>query len=110
MWQIYQKCKTFSQRPSSLLQISDAWASYQFDGAVNLVGIIIENALQEQHNVGTKRQPEWRAKYTLSQLLDEKFRLPAPKTEKDRTRESMSTLRAIGNRGGRGVKVLKGGE
>jgi hypothetical protein len=36
------------------------------------VGVVLENASQEREKVGD----EWQAKYTLSQLLEPKFRLP----------------------------------
>lgn len=70
--------KTFAQRPSQLVRIADPWAALQFDNAVALVGITLENASQEQQNVGSEKQPKWQAKYSMAQLLDDTFRLPAP--------------------------------
>lgn len=52
--------------------------AYQFDNAVTLFGLTIENALQERQNVGTQKEPKWEPKYTLKELLDNDFRLPRP--------------------------------
>jgi hypothetical protein len=54
-----------------LVRIVDEWAALQFDNAVTLVGLAIENAAQELHDVGGKMQ----RKYTMAQLLDQGFRL-----------------------------------
>jgi len=58
--------------------IEDRWTAYQFDAAVTMLGVTIENALQEQQNVGSDKQPKYEAKYTLAQLLADDFRLPGP--------------------------------
>jgi len=78
MWTLYQKAKLFSRLPSELLRIGDEWIAYQFDNAVALLGTVIENESQRQHNVGSEREPKWETKYSLAQLLDDDFRLPAP--------------------------------
>lgn len=59
------------------MRIKDRWAALQFDNAVTLVGMVIENASQEQHNVGSKKEPKYELKYTMHQLLSDGFRLPA---------------------------------
>lgn len=41
------------------------------------VGLTIEGALNETEKVGTEERPEWKQKYTLAELLDPDFRLPA---------------------------------
>lgn len=69
--------ETFS-RPSALLCISDPLAAYQFDAAVVMFGVIVENALQVEHNEGTQKEPRMVKTYTLPQLLDPTFRLPRP--------------------------------
>ena len=48
------------------------------DNAVTMLGITIENALQEQQNTGTDKAPKHEQRYSLSQLLADNFRLPAP--------------------------------
>lgn len=53
--------------------IADAWAALQFDNAVVYFGTVIENAAQEQVNVGDDKHPKWRRKYTLAQLLTPGF-------------------------------------
>jgi len=65
------------------------------------VGVVLENASQEQHNVGTEKQPKWEPKYTMAQLLDPAFRLPAPEKPK-----KTSGIEALMNT--KGVKVWKG--
>lgn len=71
-------CKTWGGRPSQWLQappLRNDLAAYQFDGAVMYVGLTIENALQEREEYGPINARQWRAKYTLKQLLDPEFRL-----------------------------------
>lgn len=58
--------------------LQNDWAAYQFDHAVLFTGLTIENALHEREQVGSGKHVEYRPKYTLSQLLDPTFRLPAP--------------------------------
>lgn len=78
MWKLYNKATTYSRPPSELLRMEDEWMAYQLDNAVTLFGSTIENALQERQNVGTKKAPKWEPKYSLTQLLDNDFRLPLP--------------------------------
>lgn len=66
------------KQPSKLVDyIKDKWAAYQFDNAVIWVGIVLENAVQEMVKLGSKDAPRWEPKYTMKQLLDDKFRLPS---------------------------------
>lgn len=74
MWSLYSTASKFGQRPSSLIpEITDTWAALQFDNAVGLVGMVLDNARQEMHKVGD----EWKQKYTMKQLLDPTFALGA---------------------------------
>ena len=60
----------------------------------------MENASQEQHNVGSEKQPKYEPRYRMAELLAEDFRLPAPVVEK--------RLQGIqGLMGMPGVKVYK---
>lgn len=102
MWTLYNKATTYSRLPSELLRLGDEWMAYQFDNAVTLFGVTVENALQERQNVGTKKEPQWEPKYTLAQLLDDGFRLPAP--ERPAKQEGVKGLMAM-----KGVKVWKAG-
>ena len=76
MWQLYLTATKTATRPSELIGVADAWAAYQFDNAVVMVGLAIENASQEMQKMGSDDKPEWRPKYTMKQLLDPDFRLP----------------------------------
>jgi len=75
MWDLWRIAQATRSRPSDIVGIAESWAAYQFDNAVVSLGIIIENALQEQKNVGTKDKPVYENKYTITQLLDEDFRI-----------------------------------
>lgn len=55
------------------MTIQDRWAALQFDQAVIFFGTVIENAVQEQINVGGESNPKWVNKYELSQLLTKGF-------------------------------------
>lgn len=105
MWTLYQKAKTFSRLPSELLRVRDEWAGYCFDNAVNFFGVTIENALQERENRGTQKEPDWQPKYTLTQLLADDFRLPAPmRAEKADGLKSLMNLPGV-----KTVRVQKAG-
>lgn len=79
MWQLWQTAKEIHSRPSDLVCIEDRLAAYLFDSAVTTFGRVIENAAQEEINVGSPTQPKWERKYTLMQLLSHDFRLPYDK-------------------------------
>lgn len=57
--------------------LTDPWVALQFDQAVVMVGSVLDAAAQETYNAGSKTDPQWQPRYSLSQLLDPNFRLPA---------------------------------
>lgn len=91
MWTLYATAKATATRPSKLIGIGDRWAALQFDNAVSLVGTVIENASQEMKKTGPDKKPEWKAKYTMNQLLDPDFRLPRENTYSS----NLSLLRGV---------------
>jgi hypothetical protein len=70
------------------------------------VGNAIENALAETVKSG---KDDYVPKYTLGELLDQSFRLPAPprKTALDRKVDAVMALKAMA-KSTTGVKVFKG--
>lgn len=107
MWSLYVTATATGQRPSSLVQIRDAWAAYQLDAAVVMVGRVIERAAQEQHNVGGARTPKWVNKYSMEQLLDPAFRLPRPPSAQERGRAGLAALTALAGKPRSGVKMFR---
>ena len=77
MWSLWQKAKTYNQLPSNIFGEEDGFAAWMLDEAVTWFGITIENALQERVKVGNEHRP----KYTLTRLLTQGFKLPAPQRE-----------------------------
>lgn len=61
--------------------IEDEYAAYCLDGAVSLMGVMIENALQEMDEVGPEEHRRRVPRYTLRQLLDPEFTLPRQDNE-----------------------------
>ncbi len=102
MWTLYNKAKSYSRLPSEILRLGDEWMAYQFDNAATLFGSTVENALMERQNTGTEKRPKWEAKYSLAQLLDDDFRLPAP-PRAEKPKSGIEALKALV-----GVKVWKG--
>lgn len=88
--------------------MSERWAAYQFDTAVTTVGRVIENALAEREDVGSKEKPDWQPKYTLPQILEDDFRLEVEKepTERDKQMAGWNALKAWAGKSSR-VKVIK---
>lgn len=72
---MYQTSKATFSRPSDLLCIEDRWAALQLDNAVTYFGTIIENAAQEQVNVGGESSPKYASKYRMRDLLTAGFKL-----------------------------------
>lgn len=111
---MYLTAKTTSQRPSTLLLIDDGWAAYQIDSAVVRFGVTIENLSHEREERGMGQQTRWVEKYTLPQLLDPDFRVPAPEPyvpvaeqqgAPDHATQRRNIQRLIGLRG---VRVFRG--
>lgn len=73
MWSLYLTAKGTCSRPSDLVGVRERWAAYQFDSAVTYLGVTIENAAQQQVNVGGQSNPNWQSKYSLRQLLTPGF-------------------------------------
>ena len=88
--------------------MSERWAAYQFDTAVTTVGRVIENALAERVNVGSNEKPDWQPKYTLTQILEDDFRLEVekPVTERDKQMAGWNALKAWASKSSR-VKVIR---
>lgn len=110
MWGLYLKCKTLSQLPSEVMRVPplrNDWAAYQFDNAVLFAGLTIENALAEREKIGDAKNYEYRAKYTLSQLLDPTLLLPAPAVESHGEQNGLAALLALAGKRGSGVKEFR---
>ena len=95
------------QRPSTLARVKGTWESLQFDQAVTMFGVIVENAANEMQEVGPKDYKHMVNRYELEQLLDPAFRLPAPLTAKQRERASIDALKTMARGNRSGVKVVK---
>lgn len=106
MWTLYQMGKNQGTRPSSYVGITDLWVAYQFDRAVNTFGVVIDNASQEMHNVGSEKAAKYEPLYQMEQLLDVDFRLPRPKTAEDKERDSITALKNVARESAT-VKVFK---
>lgn len=64
MWNLHSLSATYCQRPSAIIGVTDQWAAYQFDLAVNAFGAWVESKLHERDNAG-------KPKHTLAALLDD---------------------------------------
>lgn len=47
--------------------------AYELDAAVATFGLLVKNALQETVEIGEGSSKRWRPRYTLQELLDDKF-------------------------------------
>lgn len=94
-----QKAEQASKLPSEcvpgLAEEIGEWGCWCFDNAVGFFMRVIGNALQEREKVGD----EWRLKYSLSQLLEDDFRLPKPLTPKPRRAQQGLRSIALANPG-----------
>jgi hypothetical protein len=111
MWALGQKAEKASKLPSECIpglanEVCD-WTIYQFDNAVPYFMTVISNALLEREKTPSgarwghpplgadDKSYDTQAKYTLSQLLDVKFRLPRPPSERERRRQVGGALKAM---------------
>lgn len=53
LWNLYQTCKAFGQRPSTMFGIDDEWLAWEFDHAVAALGIRVEGRLDEKRKDGS---------------------------------------------------------
>lgn len=58
--------------------VRDPLVAYLLDRAVVAFGTVVENALQETVTLGAPGKTTRQRRYTLAQLLDPTFTLPAP--------------------------------
>lgn len=110
LWSAWTSLKTYHQKPSSTLELTDTIAIYCLDNAVIWFGMTVENALQERVNEGSEEKPKWEAKYTLGQLLDPLFRMPKPEPAPKPKRAAQSgfaAMMALASQAGSGVKAYK---
>ncbi len=92
MWQIYSLAKLGHKRASEIVGIKDLWLMYQFDSAISLVGVTIENALNETvENLAKQLVP----KYTLEELLSTKFKFPKPLTEVEKESKAVDYFKGM---------------
>ncbi len=55
MWLLYNRAKTFSQRPSHLLGLTNGWVCWQLDNAVFFLGRRTENILEIRDKSGQRK-------------------------------------------------------
>lgn len=70
LWRLHNLARTYSTRPSAILEVDDAYLAYQIDLACATWGIHVENRLHERDSRG-------RPRYTLEALLRDP-EAPAP--------------------------------
>ena len=76
--------KSYGQRPSSLLGLTDGWAAYQLDLATLQLGLAVENKLAEHDKAG-------KPKHNLTDLLrDEGDETVGPEPEQFRSLAGMA--------------------
>lgn len=88
--------KTTSQRPSAIGGVVDEWAAYQFDQAVLWFGAYVENKLHEMDKIkDAKGHVRHEPRYTLKQLLDERWRDPEANAAPVRPAEELAGIQGL---------------
>lgn len=82
MWKLGDKAERANKLPSECIpgldEIACDWTIWMFDNAIHFFMSAMHAALSEREKIGDGKNSEMKAKYTLSQLLDDDFRLPHP--------------------------------
>lgn len=107
MWHLYQQAKILKKRPSKITNIKKTygkWWAYQFDASVTFLGGVLENALYEEINVGSEKEPRMEKKYELKDIIRQDFRFPRPPTEKEKQKKAINYYK---NFMGKGIKWVK---
>lgn len=110
MWAVWTKANKFHKSPSEVIDPSyrlDDLTRYQVDNAVTHFGLTLENALNERVEVKVGKRTESRPKYTLPELLDDKFRLPRPQTDLQKRQQGAMNLLAMAQDPASGVKLWR---
>lgn len=101
MWNLGKLCAKWNQAPSERLRIGERhgdWVAYQFDKAVAYCVDIVEWATSERVNRGSDKEPDWQAKYKLSDILKQEFRLEPPEDD-EKPKLSLREIAAAPNSG-----------
>lgn len=95
MWSLGQKASESNKLPSECVpgldEIVCDWTIWQFDNGIMFFFSVMKNALAETEKIGNESQ----AKYTLSQLLEDDFRLPRPLSHKQQRRQVGVAVRGL---------------
>lgn len=62
-------CKTYSQRPSAVMEITDSWLAFDFDLAITSFAVIVGNRLEERSESLQGGKTVSKPKYTLEEAL-----------------------------------------
>lgn len=85
----------------------DELACYQLDNAVLWFCNTVENALADTEKISVGDKTEYKAKYTLEQLLEDGFRLPRPPSHTEQRKQTGQQVKALFGTGGK-TKRKKG--
>jgi hypothetical protein len=80
MWELATTCSKWNQSPSQRLKTAEQygeWWAYQLDSAVSYLAAVIDSALHERDEINMGSGKKSIPRYSLSQLLDDDFRLPS---------------------------------
>ena len=108
MWSAWQSLKTYQQKPSNDLEVTDSIAAYCVDKAVMWFGVTVENLLSEREETMDGKRGE--AKYELEDLLDPAFRVPkpTPKPKKQHYRSGVNAMLAMAAQSNGMIKRWRG--
>lgn len=84
MWLLWRKANLAHQLPSEIFHEYDPLAAWMLDNCILTFGTLIENALLEEKDemeVGGRKVKQRR--YTITQLLDDNFKISQPDIEGD---------------------------
>lgn len=75
--------------------IADEWLAWQLDNATSLFGNKVEASLQEMEEIGAGKHKRMEPKYTIAQILSDKFRFPAPESASDNAVDALRGLPGV---------------
>lgn len=99
MWKLGDKAERANKLPSECIpgldEIACDWTIWMFDNAIHFFMSVMHAALSEREKIGDAKNAEWKAKYTLSQLLEDEFRLPRPISHKAKRGQTGQQVKAL---------------
>jgi hypothetical protein len=96
---LWRKATTYHLLPSQILHEEDALAAWQLDNAITTFGTLVENMLLERDEVQVGDRKEYKARHSITQLLDPEYVYPKSDSDVARSEDGWDMSGIVGVEG-----------